>query len=61
MRCDLREAAASECLESSLLKVGIGELLERAGVERVLEMLECQCEVEYLRVWEEMASQLCLE
>ena len=50
MRCDLREPAASECLESCLLKVGIGKLLERAGVERVLEMLECQCEVEYLRV-----------
>ena len=46
MCCDLRETTASEGLESRLLKVGIGELLERPGVECVLEMLERQREVE---------------
>ena len=46
MCCDLRETAASEGLESCLLKVTIGELLERPGVKCVFEMLERQRKVE---------------
>ena len=50
VRGDLSEAAAHPGLEAGSLEVARGVLRQRARVERVLQVLQGECELEDVRV-----------